>query len=151
MRMIRIILAGYLVALCGCGHADKAAVPVWIENSSDLKKEVRVLTYLDDSLVDSRTILHDSIADLVRAFPVMVSLSGPVKEHRLRFVAADTKEETACFFNTDSLDKTTLVHANYAELVFKKGYRIEGRRLMKDTVYEKRFEGEVLYHFGPPK
>jgi hypothetical protein len=145
--MIKVFaLLLFALFLCSCKDKKRGTIAIWIENNSDINKNIEVATYLDDSVADKRIIKKDSIADRVLLFRIELKLPVVQPQYRIRFVLPATKEETSCLVMADSLTETDLLHVNYVERIFKKGSQFENLTLGKDSVYEKTFYCEVIHH-----
>ncbi|HEX3934334.1 MAG TPA: hypothetical protein VHW43_06615 [Puia sp.] len=145
--MIKVFsLLLFALFLCCCKDKNRGTVAIWIENNSDVNKNIEIATYLGDSMVDKRIIMKDSISDRILLFRIQLKLPVVERQHRIRFVLPATKEETSCLVMADSLSETDLLHVNYVERIFKRGSQFENVTLGKDRVYDKRFDCEVIHH-----
>jgi len=135
----------FFFLLCSC-KSNSRVLNVWIENNSDANKNIEISTYVNDSLIDKRSITKDSIADRVSIFKVDLKFPDTTRRCVLKFVSSSRGEETSCLVIADSLNKRTLAHVNYVERLFKKGDEYNFIVLKKDTVVRKEFYCEMLYH-----
>jgi hypothetical protein len=140
MRHLTFI-AGMIVLLSGCVKKPPE-VYIWIENSSDVTKELPIATYLNGKLVDERVITGDSIIGMKYSFKL--PLVQQVDQYTLDFKAMGGNETVSYKFSTDTLNKGSIVHVNYVEVLFKKGYQYYSETLTKDTIVEKKFYAELL-------
>lgn len=131
------------ICLCSCG-SDKENISVWIENNSDVNREIEVSTYLNDSLVDKRYIEKDSIADRVASFKIDLKLAGKKKESKFKFVSSIDQDQTSCVVNLDSINKSTLLHVNYVRRLLRKGYHFNNDTLKSDSIIRKEFYCELI-------
>ena len=63
---------------------------------------------------------------------------------KIDFKVHSTGEQTGCTFTLDSLRKGAIVHANYVEVLFKKGYQYKSDILMRDSIVKKDFYSEII-------
>ena len=124
-----------------CFDKDKV-IKIAIENNSDLKHSIEISTYLGDSLIDKRMIKRDTSKVSFSNFEVNLSKAEGKKE--FSFIVTGSNERTNCIVFLDSLDKTALLHVNYLEVLFKKGYQYKSEILTKDTVVQKEFYCEIM-------
>lgn len=140
-RLYLILL--FAVGLTACGDHPRQ-VEIWIENNSDSARVVAFSTYMDDSLVDRRRVVRDSIADLIRSF--VVTLPGVRRPVRFRFVADSTHRETSCLVNPDSIRKSAFLNVVYVDRIMR------GRGLGPDSVLvDTAFGCKVYYHGLKPE
>src|ERR1700753_2219495 len=123
----------FVLLLCSCKN-DSKVIKIWIENNSDINRSIEISTYFNDSLIDKRNIVKDSIADRIRLFKVDLKLQDGKLKSVLKFVSPIHGEKTSCFIYLDSLDKTSLIHVNYVESILKKGTLFDNVILNRDTV-----------------
>jgi hypothetical protein len=134
----------FFILLYSC-KSNSRAINVWIENNSDLHKNIEISTYVDDSLVDKRFIAKDSISDRISTFKVDLNFSSSKTKKQLKFISSLGGEKTSCFVIENSLNERALAHVNYVERLFKKGDEYNKIILKSDTVYRKAFYCEIMY------
>jgi len=130
-----------ILSLPSC-KKDKQTIRVWIENNSTINNNLEVRTYLNDSLLDTRNIQKDSVADRVKPFEISYNSTGKILN--VSFVIVGTNEKTSCSINIDSLTPRSLVHMNYVEKGFKKGDQYNNAILQTDSIIDKRFYCEIM-------
>lgn len=140
----------FILSFYCCKIKNGRTISIWIENNSAINKNIEVATYLDDSMVDKRNIMKDSIADRVLPFKIELKTSTIDRKYRFRFVLPSYQEEVNCIAYEDSLKEATLLHVNYVEKIYKRGSHFENVTLNNDSIYDKRFYCEVLYHPSRP-
>lgn len=138
---IKHLLYLLIVFLCNC-KSNEETIAIWIENNSDMKNRIEVTTYLNDSIIDKREIIKDSIADKV--LPFRIKLPSLRTQAVFKFVIPGN-EETRCLVKPDSINNKTLLHVNYVEKVFKKGSQFNKAILQKDSIIRKEFYCDIMY------
>lgn len=130
-----------LIVFLYCCNSNEESISVWIENNSDVKNRIEVATYLNDSLVDRREIIKDSIAD--RILPFRIKLPSLRTQTVFKFVVSGSGE-AMCSVNPDSINHRTLLHVNYVERIFRKGSWLNNTILQKDSFIRQEFYCEIM-------
>jgi hypothetical protein len=140
-----IIITGLLSS---CGSSRSRTIPIWIENSSNANRVIQIATFVDDSLYDIRSVYRDSIADRILPFNAILKSPKNKSGWTFKFKNEDTKEETACIVPEDSISNISFLHVNYVEMIYKKGFDVNGIILMKDSVVKRSFKCQPVYRLS---
>lgn len=142
---VQYFISFVIFFIFSCRNIEKS-INVLIENNSDLNEKIDVAIYVNDSLVDNRSVNRNSIADSF--LPFKIGIENEDKKVVLKFILSEN-EMTSCIVNADSICERTLVHVNYVEKLFKKGYEFNKTVLLKDSIIRKDFYCEIMYQGMP--
>ncbi len=118
-------------------------ITVLIENNSDIKPVIEIVTMVNDSLFAKQLIRRNNERVSYTEFTITKPIKGDVL--KLKFFIVGEKDTTSCNIIKDSIKKKATVHVNFNEVLFKKGDRYKGFVLDKDTIIKKEFYSEVMY------
>ncbi|MCS3798752.1 hypothetical protein GGD38_004122 [Chitinophagaceae bacterium OAS944] len=74
----------------------------------------------------------------------MVELPVKVSSVILKFVIRKTGDSTSCALTSEMLSTEPIVHVNFNEIIFKKGFDYPGHVLQNDSVVKREFYAEVI-------
>ena len=142
MIKIFIFVIGIVFLACSCWNTQKT-ITIAIENNSDIKTNIEVSTYLDDSLIDKRLIKRDTFNVSFSIFKMTVQTGK--KSSIVKFELSNSGQKAECRIKPDSINNNSVIHVNYIETLFKKGYQYKSKILNKDTVVREELYCEVMY------
>lgn len=143
MILLKHLVVTLLLFIClSCNSIKK--INIYIENSSMVKDEVTVETYLDGQLCDSRVVKRGE--STIHWEHVTLDLPIGKDSFSVAFKIPRTQYYTTCQINKKDLTKETWVHVNLSEVLFKKGYTYYTGILERDTIVSRGFFCEILPH-----
>lgn len=140
MRWSLLILKLTLLLFMSCKNSK--SLNIYYENGSDINSEVIIETFLEDNLIDNRTVRRGDT--LIHWELLSIKLPKSDDSIRLRFKVPETNYNSECTISKSQISSKTWLHVALKEVVFKKGDRIPGKILEKDSIMERKFYCELV-------
>lgn len=131
-----------LFALAGCLTKKADRVAVYLENNSDVDSVVHIKTFINDKFY--KVVSVKRITTVVKYEKLIVELPVNMDSVVLKFVIGKTGDSSSCFLNSEILSAKPIIHVNFSEIIFKKGFDYWGHILKNDSVVRRKFYSEII-------
>jgi hypothetical protein len=136
-----IVISCLLLMCFGCKTKH---IEIIIENSSDISDSISIDVMLDSAVL-YKNISVKKDKEKLKFESVNIDFPENKTDVRLNFRMNNTGELTGSTVIKDSIKQKAIIHVNFLEVRFLKGFELGTRVLDKDSIVRREFYSEIIY------
>ncbi len=137
-----VFLSLFVLLLIGCKSKTKQ-IEILVENSSNVNDSINIDLIVNDIFYKKVPVKRGK--ETIKYEKIEMDFPKDESVIHLKFKLNSTGELAESIVKKDSIKGKAIVHVNFLEVRFNKGFELGNRVLEKDSIVRREFYSEIMY------